>query len=86
LIGYLFMFAILASSTPFANCTDGEVRLIRDGEVTTFEGRVEVCINNAWGTVCDELFDSLEARVICGQLGFERRGSKLSVCSSLNCT
>ena len=80
------MFAILASSTPFANCTDGEVRLIRDGEVTTFEGRVEVCINNAWGTVCDELFDSLEARVICGQLGFERRGSKLSVCSSLNCT
>ena len=47
---------------------------------------VEICINNAWGTVCDELFDSLEARVICGQLGFERRGSKLSVCSSLNCT
>ena len=52
------------------NCTDGDVRLIRDGQVTEFEGRVEVCVNNAWGTVSSRNFDDLEVRVICRQKGF----------------
>ena len=67
-----------APDTPFANCTDGDVRLIKQGEVTASEGRVEVCINNAWGTVCRKLFDERDARVVCGQLGFEQTASKLS--------
>ena len=34
------------------------------------EGRLEICINNSYGSVCDRRFDHLDARVACRQLGF----------------
>ena len=42
------------------------------------EGRVEVCVNRAWGTVCNELFTQNDADVVCNQLeGFKQEGTKL---------
>ncbi len=34
------------------------------------EGRVELCINNTYGTICDYRWDTLEAQVACRQLGY----------------
>ena len=54
-------------STPSGNCSDNEVRLVNGS--SALEGRVEVCLNNAWGTVCTRLSSSDDAQVICRQVG-----------------
>jgi deleted-in-malignant-brain-tumors protein 1 len=52
-------------------CTQGAIRL-RGGNITS--GRVEICNNNIWGTVCGNFWGSFDAQVACRQLGFEATG------------
>ena len=69
---------LLAISTPNENCIHGELRLeggSDDMQAGTREGRVEICINNVWGTVCDTSFGRQDAEVVCRQLdGFQGDG------------
>ena len=54
-------------STRIGDCTHDDVRLMNGSNV--LEGRVEICINNAWGTVCTDSISEDDVEVICRQIG-----------------
>lgn len=59
-------------------CTDRDVRLV--GAMYTFEGRVEICVEGIWGTICRHLWDSNDAMVVCRQLNLPTDGTYITYC------
>ena len=53
-----------------------------DDEIS--RGRVEICLNGVYGTVCDNTWENKAASVSCGQLGFSRYGEFI-VGSTVEC-
>ena len=77
-----------------SDCEDGDVRLV--GGNTQYEGRVEVCINHVWGTVCSSRYSSRwtgwssyyswgipEGNVVCKQLGHTELGTIIFVITNI---
>ena len=78
-------------------CDEADIRLVSDyiegdtglvssdGYVnSTTEGRVEICFNGVWGTVCDEEWDTLKSEIVCRQLNLTSDCE--SVMKFCNCT
>lgn len=50
-------------------CLDGDIRLMNGSASSFSKGRVEICINNQYGSVCNDRWDERDATVVCRQLG-----------------
>ena len=64
---------IITHYCDFVDCTDGDIRLA--GVISNpLKGRVEICYDGVWGTVCNNPWNSLNAMVVCRQLGHATLG------------
>ena len=59
---------LLTSLHILGSCPTWDLRLTNGR--TEFEGRVEVCWNREWGTVCNNTWDNEDAKVVCNQLNY----------------
>ena len=46
-------------------------QIIKD---TVSTGRVEMCLNGEFTTICDDSWDNVDASVLCKELGFSEHG------------
>ncbi len=56
-------------------CNDTDIRLA--GGSDQYEGRVEICFNETWGTICDGSWSTNDANVACRQLGYAATGKAM---------
>ena len=54
-------------------CEERTIRLA-DGIIEQ-EGRVEVCLNGVWGSVCDDGWEKADAHVVCNEMGYFSSGN-----------
>ena len=59
-----------------ASCTSGDTRLVGGDDNN---GRLEICTDGKWGTVCSDQFDYNDAIVICRQLNKALSGTCMPV-------
>ena len=61
-------------------CIDGDLRLV-DG-ARNYDGRVEICYEGVWGTICDDGMSESDftpvAKVVCKQLGLPEDGMRVN--------
>ena len=67
----------LSHLVSLAPCGTGEARLV--GGIIPYEGRVEICIDNEWGSICDVSWDEVDASVVCASLGYLTDGKPVLI-------
>ena len=74
----LLHIAMLHSITNvFTDCDHGDIRLVSISN--PLQGRVEVCYDGVWGTVCSQSWSRSDAAVACRQLGFSSTGMHIDL-------
>ena len=74
---FIFLHFLIANTTQYSNCTDGDVRLVGGG--TNNEGNVQMCYKNTWGSVCDDSWGISDSNVVCRQLGLQPYGKLITI-------
>ena len=67
----VLIFNILESAMNIiflTDCVEGSIHLAGGNNNT--EGRIEICHNRIWGSICDHGWDTIDVEVLCYQLGF----------------
>ena len=72
---YISPYSGLTQNNVVPCSTQGAIRL-QGGNATS--GRLEVCNDGAWGTVCDDFWDITDVRVACNQLGLPSLSKSLA--------
>ena len=72
-VSYNTILIIIINFIDAVACPEGEIRL--EGTNSAFGGRVEVCLQQSWTTICDVYWDNQDASVLCRQLGFSPYGN-----------
>ena len=75
---------IIANTFMLGYCIEGDLRLLRMEESDDYTtvgvydelmmGRVEICHDRRYRTICDDLWNNSDASVACKQLGFSPHG------------
>ncbi len=69
----VYVCVCLCAGQPCNATESGGLRLV--GGAVEWEGRVELCIDGMWGTICDDFWSGSDASVVCHQLGLGRSGA-----------
>ena len=75
---FLYDFHLTALLCFQTACTQGDIRLVAGS--ASNEGRVEVCNQNQWGSICDMGWDLTDARVACCHAGYSGDTSRKMKC------
>ena len=68
-----FVSTIQQKTIPYVGvCTNGDMRLAAG--TSDYVGRVELCYDGHWGTVCDNGISDSAAEVVCRHLGLPTYG------------
>lgn len=75
-VAVLVFFAAIVS-TSGQSCPGACGRNVRLQGGTASRGRLEVCVNGSWQTVCNQRFNRTDATIACRELGFSENGATI---------